>query len=238
MPKIIGTVGTGMTHEGFVSFDWDEPGDVEAQIDAAVETWSRSNFSLLSRRLAELATAILNQAGLPSDPGKFYEMTPEGGWVVVDEGAALEPATSGVYQPLHAVVEESGYAHDSPEGYAAAVLRHLFAARVYLRAGHHDEAMASAFALGELVNEAGMKEIFEQDVDVGERVRAGGRRAHIETYGTENEIQARYAAYAATIERFVAQGSGRMDAYRAAAKAHGVSETTVRRAVARLNSTR
>ena len=104
-------------------------------------------------------------------------MTPEGGWVVVDEGADLEPATSGVYQPLHAVVEESGYAHDSPEGYAAAVLRHLFAARVYLRAGHHDEAMALAFALGELVNEAGMKEIFEQDVHIGERVREGGARA-------------------------------------------------------------
>ena len=73
-------------------------------------------------------------------------------------------------------------------------------------AGHHDEAMAVAFALGELVNEAGMKEIFEQDVDAGERVREGGRRAHAETYGTENEIQARYAAYAAAIEKFVAQG--------------------------------
>ena len=45
------------------------------------------------------------------------------------------------------------------------VLRHLFAAKMHLRAGHHDEAMALAFALGELVTEAGMKEIFEQDVD-------------------------------------------------------------------------
>ena len=86
MVKLIKSVGTGMTREGIVSFDWDEPGDVEAQIDAAIETLNRSSFSLLSRRLAELATAILNQAGLPSDPGKFYEMTPEGGWVVVDEG--------------------------------------------------------------------------------------------------------------------------------------------------------
>ena len=45
MVKLIKSVGTGMTREGIVSFDWDEPGDVEAQINAAVETWNRSNLA-------------------------------------------------------------------------------------------------------------------------------------------------------------------------------------------------
>ena len=80
------------------------------------------------------------------------------------------------------------------------VLMYLAAAKMHFLAGQHDEAMASAFRLGELVNEAGMKEVFEPDVDIGERVREGGRRAHVETYGTEKEIQARDATYAAAIK--------------------------------------
>ena len=38
MVKLIKSLGTGMTREGIVAFDWDEPGDVQAQIDAAIET--------------------------------------------------------------------------------------------------------------------------------------------------------------------------------------------------------
>ena len=88
-----------------------------------------------------------------------------------------------------------------------------------------------AFALGELVNEAGTKEIFEEDVLTGESVREGGARGHAAAYGTADEIRARYRSYAATVETLVSRGSGKMDAYRRAAREHRVSQKTIQRAV-------
>ena len=51
MAKITKTVGTGMTREGIIAFDWAEPDDVRARIDAAIEFLSRGSFILLSRGL-------------------------------------------------------------------------------------------------------------------------------------------------------------------------------------------
>ena len=120
-------------------------------------------------------------------------------------------------------------------GYSAKVLLHLAAAKMHLRADNHDDAMALAFALGELVTEAGMKEMFDQDVDIGERVREGGRRAQCQDYGTQDERAARNEAYVAAFDKLVATGAGHMTAYRAAAKLHRVSPRTIRRAVAGKN---
>ena len=61
MAKLIKSVGTGMTQRGVVAYDWDEPGDADAQVPAAIETFNRSSFSRISRRLTELATGILTQ---------------------------------------------------------------------------------------------------------------------------------------------------------------------------------
>jgi hypothetical protein len=236
--KLIKTVGTGMTRRGVVAFDWDEPGDADAQIAAAIETFNRSSFIRLSRRLAGFATGILDSAGLPSDPEKGYEVTSEGTWAtvdwpVIDEDAELddECETSKGPLSLSMAVEASGYAEDSPQGYAAKVLLHLADARMHLRTGNHDGAMALAFALGGLVTEAGIKEEFEQDVDVGERVREGGRQASVKTHGTEAERDARHEAYVEAFDKLVAMGASHMTAYRAAGKLHRVSPRTIRRAV-------
>ena len=75
--------------------------------------------------------------------------------------------------------------------------------------------MALALALGEIVTEARMKEI-EDDLLTGESVRAGGVRAHAATYGTAEEIEARYGAYAQTVDQLVSRGSSKMAAYRQA----------------------
>ena len=185
---------------------------------------------------AELATGILNSAGLPSDPRQAVpgrtrrQHCDDGGHDrsldASNDRATSIPARGGAWvrarlprrlccRSAHA----SSCRQDPP------------------CAGQHDEAMAVAFRLGELVTEAGMKEVFEPVVEIGERVREGGRRAHAQTYGTRQERDARDAAYAAAFDELMATGTGRMKAYRAVARRHGVSVTTVRRAIRRSSST-
>ena len=44
MPKITGTIGTGMTKRAVVEFDWNTPGDLDVQIAGGIESVDRSSF--------------------------------------------------------------------------------------------------------------------------------------------------------------------------------------------------
>lgn len=232
MPRLTRTTGTGMTQRGVVEYDWSEPGDAGAQVEAAVAAFERSSFSRISGRLAQLAKSILDKARLPSDPERAYVIRADGTWATLDETTDLEAERESNLLPIDQAVLRWGSEPDSPQGYAARVLRALSLAWHELEAGHLDEAMALSFAAGELVNEAGMKDVFEPDVLVGEKVRAGGRRAHEQTYGTDEEKQAERADYLAGFDQEIARGSGKMKAYEAVAKRFAVSAVTIRRAVA------
>ncbi len=240
MPKVVTTTGSAMTLRAVVQFDWAQPGDADAQVGAAIAAFDRTSFDRLSRRLWELATPILTASELPSDPERAYVVRPDGTWLLLDETVdceAEERRGSGLL-PLDQAVLRLGHEPDSPEGYAARVLRTLSLARQQLEAGNLDDAMALAFAAGELVTEAAMKGVFERDVLVGEKVRAGGRRAHEQTYGTDEEKQAERADYLAVFDQEVARGSAKMKAYKAVAKRFGVSEVTIRRAVSKRSTER
>ena len=207
-----------MTERGIVHFDWDEPGDADAQIRAAIEASDRSSFQRMARRLGDLATGILAEAELPSDPDKEYLVRPD--------SALL---------PLDAAVMAFGHAPDSPQGYAAAVLMLLRSARQQVQAASFDEAMATAVAIGEVVNEASMKDMFEKDFLAGEKVRAGGRRAHEQKYGTREEQDAKRADHLREFDAALARGLSRMNAYQEAARRRGVKVRTIQRAVAARN---
>ena len=229
MAKITKVVGTGITRRGIVEFDWDVPGDVDLQIQAAIETFNRSSFERLSRQLKEFAGRILADAELPHDPESTYAVTEDGAWIVVNGAARPEGL------PLPSLVQLCGYQADSPQGYAAELLMILSAAKAHLRSGTVDDAMALAFAAGELVKEAGIKEMWEADAVAGEKVREGGRAAHERTYGTEEEKAAKRADYLREFDAALARGLSRMDAYKEAARRCGVSVRTIERAVAARN---
>jgi hypothetical protein len=84
MPKLTGKIGSGMTERGVLGYDWSEPADVQAQVQAAIATFERSSFAKLFERLTQLAAAILDQAVLPSDPDRLYLVSPEEGWAVLE----------------------------------------------------------------------------------------------------------------------------------------------------------
>lgn len=235
MPKITGRLGTGMTERGVVRFDTEDPGDIHGVIAAGVHALDRSSFERLSRRLGDLARQLLEKVGLPSDAEGEYLVTADDAWPNVKGEAEIEDA---IRLPLAAAVQGCGYPPDSPQGYATRLLTLFAAARQQLGAGHLDDAMALAFAAGELVNEAGMKEMFEKDFLAGERVHAGGRKSHVQTYGTEEEKAARWANYVAAFDDARIDGLGMMEAYAYAAKKFGVDDRTIRRAVKRRNKQR
>ena len=235
MPKVTKTVGSGMTERGIVHFDWYEPGDVDAQVRAAIEASDRSSFQRMSRRLGDLATSILVEAELPSDPDKEYLVGPDSALPALEGEVSQLDAD---WLPLDVAVIACGHAPDSPQGYAAAVLMLLRSARQQLQAGSFDEAMATAVAIGEVVNEAGMKDMFEKDFLAGEKVRAGGRRAHEQTHGTQEEKDARRAAYLQAYDSERAEGANKTNAYKVVAKTFHVHPITVRRAVASARSPR
>lgn len=231
MPKLTSTIGTGMTRRGVVEYDWARPGDVSAQVQATVAAFERTSFSRISGRLAQLAKSILDEAGLPSDPERAYVIRADGTWATLDETTDLEAERESNLLPIDQAVLRCGSEPDSPQGFAARVLRTLSLAWHELEAGHLDEAMALSFAAGELVNEAGMKDVFEKDVRVGEKVRSGGRDGNEKAYGAEAQKAARRAAYLRAYDALRAQGVGVMEAYRRVAKQFGVSARTIRRVV-------
>ena len=238
MPKLTGKIGSGMTERGVLGYDWSEPADVQAQVQAAIATFERSSFAKLFERLTQLAAAILDQAVLPSDPDRLYLVSPEEGWAVLEEGMDLGPELAEAHLSFGRVMELYRVPPDSPEGYAARLLLLRRTAREQLQAGSTDEAMASAFAAGELVNEAAMKEVFEPDVLTGESTREGGRKGHKQVYGTEAEKAAKRQAYREEFDQLRAQGHGIMEAYDLAAERFDVSSKTIQRAVEERKTTR
>ncbi len=225
MPKTIGKSGTGMTERAVVQLDAEV--DVRASTEAAVETFERSSFAKLSRRLETMAKGMLDAAGLPSDPELEYLVTSEPSWAPIEPGT-VEDETVRWSLPL--TVGLCHYPPDSPQGYTARLLMMIAAARRHAAAGKVDEAMAEAFAAGELVTEAAMKDIFEADFVAGEKVRAGGRAAHAGTYGTPAEIEARHVEYAAAVDAALATGLPKMKAYEVVGKQFDVYPDTIRRA--------
>lgn len=231
MPKITRTIGDGMTERGVVEFDWAEADDVQALIRAATETSAQSSFDRLSRTLEALARQILEGAELPSDPGASYLVTPDGAWAAIDDQMYLDAELHDADLPLDLAVPFCGYPSDSAEGYAARVLMLLQKARQQQEAGSIDEAMALAFAVGELANEAGMKDLFEADFIVGAKLRAVGRSALERQHGTPEERAARREDYLREFDRLRAAGTKKTLAYELTAEKFGVNEKTVRRAV-------
>ncbi len=231
MPKITKTIGNGMTERGIVEFDWAKADDVQALIRAAAETSAQSSFDRLSRTLEALARQILEGAELPSDPSASYFVTPDGAWAAIDDPMYLGAELHDADLPLDLAMPFCGYPSDSAEGYAARVLMLLQKARQQQEAGSIDEAMALAFKVGKLANEAGMKDLFEADFIVGAKQRAIGRNALEKQYGTPEQRAARRQAYLQEYDRLRADGVRKTLAYELTAEKFGVNEKTVRRAV-------
>lgn len=232
MPKLTDKIGSGMTERRVVEYDWDVPGDVDAQIQAAITTFQRSSFAKLFEHLTQHAAAILDKADLPSDPEKLYLFSREEGWAAIEEDMDLGPEWAEAHLTLGKVMEFCKVPPDSPEGYAVRVIMLLRTAQEQLQAGSTDDAMASAFAAGALVNEAGMKEMFEPDFLTGEKVREGGQKGQAGKHGTAADRAAKRRRYTRAFDIAMEKGVGRMEAYLRAAEVCRVSEVTIRRAVA------
>ena len=231
MPKITRKLGSGMTERGIVEFDWVVPGDLQAQIRAAIETFERSSFQRLSHSLTELATAILDEAGLPADPEKQYLVSSEEGWAVIEVETDLSPELADAHLSFSKVMEIYRVPPDSPEGYAARVLLLLQRAKDQLQAGVTDDAMATSFAAGELVTEAAMKGLFEKDYLSGAEARERMRKVHEETYGTPEKMEARDEAIRRAVDTALAKGFPKMKVYKAAAMQFRTGVSTIRRVV-------
>ncbi|MCZ4263020.1 MULTISPECIES: hypothetical protein [Limimaricola] len=231
MPKITRTTGSGMTERAVLKFDPTDTDDIQRMIRAAIETFERSSFDRVSRKLEMLAKQILESAGLPSDPAVSYLVTPDGAWAVVDDQMYLDAELHNADLPLDLAVPFCGYPSDSAEGYAARVLMLLQKARRQQKAGSIDEAMALAFEVGALANEAGMKDLFEADFLVGAKQRAIGHKALEKQHGTPEERAARRGAYLQEYDRLRANGVRKTLACELTAEKFRVSAKTIQRAV-------
>ncbi len=229
MPKIMKTIGSGMTERAVRGFDWADAGEAREMIRAAVETFERSSFDRLSSKLEALATGILEAADLSFDPGKVD--FDDGRWVEVEDDIKLGPEIEPMsFADAYTLFE---LAPDSPEGYAVQMLMLLQRARQSRDAGSVDEAMALASAVGELANEAGMKDLFEADFIIGRKLRAVGHQAHEKVHGTSEEKAARRDAYLLEYDRLRADGMRKTLAYDLTAEKFSVSAKTIQRAVMR-----
>lgn len=231
MPQITRTTGSGMTERAVLKFDPTDPNDIQEMVRAAAETSARSSFGRLSRTLEAVARRVLEAAELPSDPGVSYLVTPEGAWAAIDDQMYLDAELHNADLPLDLAVPFCGYPSDSAEGYAARVLMLLQKARRQQKAGSIDEAMALAFEVGALANEAGMKDLFEADFLVGAKQRAIGHKALEKQHGTPEERAARREAYLQEYDRLRANGVRKTLACELTAEKFRVSAKTIQRAV-------
>jgi len=228
------TVGTGITKRAIVAFDWNDPADVDAQIQAAIMTFERTSFERLSKRIVGHAVRILEQAGLPTETEGAYAIVGAKSWTRLKKN---HRSKHGKQQglSLSELVLRLGCMSDSPEGYSARLISLIDEARRLRDDGQVDEAMAKAFAVGELINEAWIKEVWEQDALRGVKLVEGGRLGHEMVHGTEDAKAARRNAYQRTYRQGLAEGLSRMAAYEVAAGKHGVSKRTIQRAVKLFN---
>jgi hypothetical protein len=132
---------------------------------------------------------------------------------------------------LSELVLQLGFESDSSEGYAARLLSLIDETLRLRHTDQLDEAMAMAFAVGELITEAWMKETWEPDALRGEKILESARLGQAQVYGSEEAKAARRDAYVRTFRKRIADGLRLMAAYKATAKKHGVSPRTIQRAV-------
>jgi hypothetical protein len=231
MAKITRSIGTGMTERAVVEFDHDNPEDVAAQVNAAIRAFEISSFDRISRRLTELAVAILQAAGLPSDPAAGYMLRSTNGASFIELAEPRDVDDQANLMALDEAILAAGFEIDSAEGYAGRILRKLHLSQSRLRAGEIDDAMALAFEIGGLVTEAGMKAVFEPDFRLGEKVRAGGAKGHENAYGSPEERKTKYASYVAAFDDARTKGMDKMTAYKHAARKCGVKPRTIQRSV-------
>ena len=225
------TVGSGMTEHAIVEFDWSDPADLEAHIRAAIRTLEQTSFDHLSKQIVRHAVQILSQAGLPTETTHTYVIPEAKKWALFKRGNSSKISKHQGLSLLDLVLQ-LGCMPDSPEGYAARLISLIDDAHSLLQSGQLDEAMAKAFAVGELINEAWMKEVWEQDALRGVKILESARSGHEAIHGTEEAKTARRKAYLMTYNKSIANRLSRMAAYKTAAKQHGVSERTIQRAVA------
>ena len=97
MPKIRRPIGTGMTKRGTVTFDWDNPADVEVQVEAAIDAFEQSSFERLSRRIMDGRRTHCAARRCSKAPG---EATPK--------SMAAKRPRRGVAPPMSARSRQSG----------------------------------------------------------------------------------------------------------------------------------
>lgn len=233
MPKIQGIIGTGITKRGVVTYDWKNPADVGALIEATVSTVKQTSFNHLSREIVNLAERILADAGLPTEINGVYAHATDGTWNRVEK-LPRSRSDRDKLLTLSELFQKTNYAVDSPQGYAVRLLILIDKASMLAREGSFDEAMATAFAIGQQINEAANKEIWEEDALRGEKVLASARSGHAQVHGTEQVKAARRAKYRDAFQKARANGLSKMEAYEAVAVQFGVSSRTIERAVALL----
>ncbi len=224
------TIGTGITKRELVQFDTDTPSDVGELIRAIAWANMYSSFDLLSKKITDDATNILIQAGMPTDRTINYYISEAKKWVPLKPGRRRKSRAHVHFSHLELVLQ-IGHEADSAVGFAARLLEHIDEARRLKAEGQFDEAMAMAFAIGGLLKEASMKEVWEPEALLGLKVKMGGRAGHEAKYGTDEEKALLQSAYVETFDQNIAKGLRRMAAYDATRKRHKVSLRTIQRAV-------
>lgn len=236
MPEAIKTVGTGMTECMLLQFDTSDPADLDALVNAAAHSMRKTSFRSLAENLKEISIGILKEEGLPYDPKVGYRLADAS---VPTGSASSMRAAKGAGEPVYSLQElplQLGYEPDSPVMFAAAILAMIERTFAFAREGDIDQTLAAAFAVGELVTLVGVKEVWEADAIRGDKVLRAAKQGHAMEHGDAAEVARRRQAQAASFEHHLKQGLGKMDAYEAAAKEHGVGARTIQRAVKLLQS--
>lgn len=224
MRRIKGTTGTGMTRSAIVQFDGNNPADVDEMVAAAIRTFDRSSYARVSRALRKHAVAILSANGLPSDVEASYAI----------DGSRLSEGDRSTGQEtlqLWEVLHNRCVPPDSPAGYAVRLLYMLKEIDKFAGERRYDEALAKAFDAGQLVAEAGIKEIWEKDALRGYKVIESAREGHTARHGTAQAKAVRRALHIKAFEKFRSQGLGKTAACEAAGEECGVTRRTIQRSV-------
>jgi hypothetical protein len=196
MPVRKRLVGTGLTQQEVLVWSKITPEDSKKMREWREERKRRNNLLLVLSEMEVQAVSTLKAAGLPTSG--MYDRQPDGTWRKVSteeiDAEGDEPLEPGVtyyngsrFMDVEKVVEEMGFACDSPEGYAVRILNHVRALRVWrrdvlepgvsaeVRERCADRAVVKAMRLGELIKEAELKSKWEPDALKGYRFKPNGR---------------------------------------------------------------
>ena len=225
MPRIKGTMGSGMTRKAIVQFDGENPADVDKMVAAAIRTFDQTSYTRVSGALRNHAVAILSANSLPSDVEASY---------AIDGSRLSEGDRSTGQETLHLweVLHNRGVPPDSPAGYAVRLLYMLKEIDKFAGEKRYDEALAMALEAGQLLAEAGIKEIWEKDALRGYKVIESAREGHTAMHGTAQDKAASRALHLEAFEKARNRGLGKTAAYEAAGEECGVTRRTIQRSVA------